>query len=451
MVPLLSLASAMAAAGDWTLGNDISLELIYSDNLTLDSQASAGFVATVRPGLRLKGEGARLKGAFEYRPSLSSQFGASENGSSIGHVLSSGFTATLVERSLFLDMNANANVAPTTASVSYSRDGLYLNEDQTQVYSFSLSPRSIHRFGSHSTLNLLAALSRVSGLGDTTDTSLGANLTSGPRFSRFPWSLGINQVRSRHDTRTDSRRSITATGGYRYSSSWLFNGTVARQNNHLYSSRAQTDGSRVSVSATWTPSPRTSASAEIGRSYFGRFLNMDFSHTSRRTRWKLDYQEDISSTSRFFLQRLVIPVEQEDGSFLDYLFYLPTTLDEDYLSRRLSGSVSATGKRTELSARLYWEDRQFEVTPAGERVMGLSASASRHLTPKFSVSLTASWQDSRSDLAPDDRVYDLGLSGSWQLGRSSSLSTGLAHRRSDRVGDGYRENRLSLTFKTKMF
>ena len=444
---LLGLVSMSAQAGDWTLTNSLSLQSIFSDNINQAANGKAGVLLTASPHVDLKGTGRRVSGNLSYAPSLFADLGGNARSNGINHYLNAAFNSELLRNELFLDTRASAGLITTNTAANYGQDALNYRDNASQVYTFSLSPYAQHRFGSAA--NLLFRLNGDRVQSDTSGSQLNSTalngllqLSSGTRFTRFPWSVSARRQETRYDVRTDQRDSLNASLGYRIDRRWRVDGNIGHQANRIVTSRTESGGMDYSGTVYWTPSPRTDIEAQLGQRYFGTFWKVRGSHQSRRTNLTLDISRDISNARTLALNQ----------DFLNQGIAVIEPLNEDFLSTQVGLNATVSGRRTDVSMGIRWDDRRYEVTPDETQVLSLSLDANRRMTPSLSGNVHMSWQGVQASASDDSQYLDFGVGVSRTLGRYSHVGINLSHgQRTSKTAAEFTENRIGLTLTTRMF
>lgn len=463
------------SAGDWTVTNSLNLNSYFSDNLRQRTDANAGMVLTVRPRIGLTGNGRRLKGSLAYSPTLYTAVGDDAPDTTLNHLLSANFNSTLVRDRVFLDSSASAGLVNTNSAANSTNSALANSADTRQVYTLSLSPYTRHRLGSAAVLSFRVGLNTVqseSGANslNSDGRSASATLSSGPSFTRFPWSVSLSHNQTEYDNRTDTRNSLDSMLGYRIDRRWRLDGSLGYQENDLSSNRADVSGATYSIGLTWTPNPRTKAEGEIGRRYFGNFWRAHAEHLSRRTLFTLDARRDITNTRSQVLQQLTLgelaqstdeqtaAIGQDfiDAGFDPGLLYpvpFQVAVNEDYLNTVLSAGVRVAGKRTTVTSRASWTERRYETSGNTEEILGFTLRGDRRMGGRINAHANMSWQDVDSTFSGASQYWQFGVGASRSLGRYSRL--GLDFTRQQRTSSGtaaeFTEHRIGLTLTTRMF
>ena len=150
----------------------------FNDNIFQSSNHhKSDFITYITPELSIRTETPRLQASLDYAPTASIY--ASHGGEdSVAQNLNLYGLATLVDDALFLDVRGFAGVSPKNGNVPIGSNGLgaasiggfggssangtaFLSRNnQTQTYSFSVSPYFVHRFGDAGTLTIADRVSQ---------------------------------------------------------------------------------------------------------------------------------------------------------------------------------------------------------------------------------------------------------------------------------------------------
>lgn len=461
------LLAGPAWAGDWKLDNSLQLNSYFSDNLGHRAQGNAGVGLIVRPQIGLQGAGRRVSGTLSYAPSLNTVFGEDVPDSRIAHQLAADFNAELVRQRLFLDASATAGLVTTSALAGSGDADLTTSDETRQTYGFSLSPYTVHRFGSYAQMVVRLGMNMVgSESGDTdlnsTGRSASATLASGRRFARFPWSVAVARNEISYAGRTDQRDSTNATLGYRIDRKWRVDGKLGYEKFDLATARTSTTGVTYSGTLYWNPNPRTRAEAEYGHRYFGTFWRAHGEHRSKRTAYTLDMRREVTNVNNllirqatnleaFALGRIEDITSADPNADSNVLIGLAS--NEDFLITQVSAGVAVTGRRSSVTATANWYQREYEVSPIQEDILGLTLRGSRRLGGGIAANARVSWQDVQSNTSGGSQYLQFGVGASRAFGRYSRLALDLSRqqRSTDGGGADFTEHRIGLTLTTRMF
>lgn len=504
---LVLAAGPASAVSGWDIIPSVSLKETYTDNVNLQSSelAEGQFVTELTPALSIGHTSRRLylRSTFRVRAFAFTDHSVSgENRSANEFSLNS--KATLIDDLLFLNLSGSRAQQTISAFGQQYAGNDYANANRAPVTTYSFSPYAVHSFGS--TANLLLRFSRdsvqssktaqgaVTGLGNTTGTTVSANLSSGRAFRSVSWNVGYSD-QTQESSITDDTKSQVLNTQLRYrvqpTVSLLVN---AGYDKYDYSALGGvTKGASYSAGFDWNPSTRTRVEATVGHRFVGSTKSLLVTHRSRRTVWNISYNDTITTSRANFL----LPATVDTASMLDQLFianfpdpverqravaqYIATTglpaqlLDSiNYFSNRfmlqkeLRGSVAFKLARTVIVGSLYSTRRnalstqQSDSQLLGSSVgtlndnteqLGASISMDYRLSPRSTLKLTQTNSRSESTVASFTsssnatrlqftRRLSKALNGSVEV-RSVSGNTGLF------AGPGgarnYRENAIAAS------
>ncbi|MCB1726502.1 MAG: outer membrane beta-barrel protein, partial [Gammaproteobacteria bacterium] len=121
--------------------------------------------------------------------------------------------------------------------------------------------------------------------------------------------------------------------------------------------------------------------------------------------------------------------------------------DEDYLNSQLTGAMTVTGRRTNvtLSGSVY--QRTYEVSGNKEDGYDLSLNFTRQLGSNFSASAGGSWSQEKASFLGDSDYYDVRFALTRSLSKRTSASLNISHheRDSNAANNSYTENRIGIS------
>lgn len=488
LIVALALPSEVRPA-DWTVLPSLRLRESYTDNLHLSpaAQAQGELVTEVSPGLSVSAQGPRLKLALDY--TLQSLHSSREP-SRRSQQLAAATHLAAVPDWFYLDARANISQQNISAFGPQLPAPLLASANTTTVRTTAFSPYLQHEFQGLATLLARFDSSSVSSghllsvrsndaLIQLTGDNAGRGLNWALRLSRQQ----IDDARLPAATLQDSALTLS----YPLKRQWTASATAGCERNNYQTLGDQPQGKYWSIASEWTPSPRTSVSATLGRHYYGATYGLNASLRQRRMLWTLNYNVAITSTNGQFLS---VP----PGTIEDFLFQLwearipePATRRQivrafialsqllgpqgnvNYFSHRYylqkqwqaatlySGALAtwslglnSTGRRAQSDSAI---DSELIIGPTDltlqdhTRQTTLQAGSSWRLNGRSQLTLSASSGVSESlSTGRRDRNSALVLSLSHQLHARMNLSTDIRHsRHSSNAGGNYRENGVSAT------
>lgn len=443
----LLLTASGAGAADWTFTPTLSVGETYTDNAGLNARGAerSDFITQLRPGLRVSGEGRRLKLKAEYE--LQGLAYARLGDVDSSHLFNASADAELIDQLFFF--NGRASVRDQAISPFNAVQGNIANPsaNRTSVRTYSLSPYLQHSFGSSAKAELRyshdAVSSDASGLLDSRSNGIRISIESGPAFQTLGWNWQYNRTHTDYYNANSMRmESTSATLRYRLTPRFVLTSTAGYEKNNYLSLGGAPQGSFWNIGAAWAPTSRTSIEATAGKRYYGDSYSLIAKHRTRRTAWSLGYSDQISTTQSRFL----LPATTNTAAFLDQLWQssipdpivrqqvidafirdadLPAALDSSintltnrvFLEKRWHASVALNGARNTLLLSLYDTARTAQTSSAIDSVLlGAAQLGQADDTRQTGVNALWSWR-------PTSRTN---ASVSAGRARSHSFTTGLS-------------------------
>jgi hypothetical protein len=107
-------AAPAVAEGNWTFTPRIAGQELYTDNVLLTpTNRRSDLVTTLSPGLSITGESPRLRGTFDYAPTVQ-LYAFTPDLNFVGQNLYANGTATIVPDLFFLDARGSLSAQPAT-------------------------------------------------------------------------------------------------------------------------------------------------------------------------------------------------------------------------------------------------------------------------------------------------------------------------------------------------
>lgn len=444
--------------GEWEIEPRLSGTALYTDNAQLRStDQKSDVVMQVRPGLSVRGVGARLTTAFDVNLDRRKALNGFANENQTRQFQAEA-ESEIWEDHVFLEGRA------VSSQVNINNQGLVTFdnrlgglENQTTVTSYSVTPSLEHRFGRWAEADLRSTYTSVSNERDqsvgggqafanSTSRTLEFNVDGGDRFGRVPWSLEAFRSTVDLDTGVSTEfRRTQLTVGYQLSRKWLFDVALGRESNE-FASFQSTSGDIRLFGFEWTPNSRTTVDMSFGRRFFGRTMSADVAYERRFTRFNLNYSDQIQTTNQFFGN--FNPTAAGDFSGIANLdpnqfnnvgvrTDTPTLNDNVFLMRRMSAEMAWAKRLNSASVRAFWMSREDQGGDATETLagsadqtsLGLDANFGHELSRQTALDLGASWQGNTFER--DNGTNTL-----------IRFSAGLNHRLSEIFGLSLRINHL---------
>lgn len=465
---LLSCAHAQSFAGDWEIAPVLSVTETYSDNITLSSTPEDEYVTEVRPGITIKGEGARVKADLKYS-AQGLVYARNSDRNNVNHNLASAANVEVVKEHFFVDASAGISQQLISSDSSAPVDNISIG-NRTDRYTLSISPYYQHSIAGlvNTSLRYTGSLVRYDeGASDSDTSQVDLNAASGRKFNRFTWSANYHDATTDRETAADVEHETSyAIARYRLvkSLSFLvqggnerhnFNTTLTRpivngsywgagitwQPNQKFSLDLSEGNNFKSVAASWTPTVRTGMSLSwrdrsVGLNP-GEVWSANLSVRSRRLSAQLNYKEDTVSVQEasylgefgyFYIPGFAdgILAYNDEGKisrlfeYSDKDLYKPLVADPTLVS---IGKIEAFGltddiyttergqlvvgykmAKSNLTFSAFNEDRYYQVSGRSESLYGNSISFNWRFGGRSTLMMGTSWQ--QHDYSDSDREDD---------------------------------------------
>jgi uncharacterized protein (PEP-CTERM system associated) len=491
--------AAAPAAGTTGLRVKPSLTVseVFSDNVSLAAAGSerSEWTTRVRPSVTITEQGPRLRFNATYSPEL--LYRAQQGTTDISHFLDANGNAELIHRLLYLDLRAATSQQNVSLLAPQADSNLNTTQNRTSVKSYAVSPYLHHNFGTYASSELRYTHDEVhygansNGASASTSDRINAQLSSGPSFQLFNWGLAYSKSHveySQTGQKVDAE-SYSATAGRLVFPGLRLGGTVGFEDSGYPTTTGQANkGTFWNIGPTWTPSPRTSVSASFGKRYYGASKTFNLEHRSRRSIWKVNYSESVTTTrSTVTSANLLVldansidifvksqfpndPNGQAANALRDLLsratFTQPVNFLTDalFLDKRWQATLGIEGLRNTIVASLFSSNRDslsatgstagdFNASQNVKQTGGSltwSARVTQTLGANASVGLTRNTFTSTGGGADRLSYLRFGVTEQFSPKLTGSLLVSRQQNNSSRVGGAsYTENSVSATLGLK--
>ncbi|MGQ5522112.1 TIGR03016 family PEP-CTERM system-associated outer membrane protein [Chitinimonas sp. PSY-7] len=451
----MGLVSVPSLAGNWSLEPSVSVTETITNNAELkQGKQKSESITELSPGIRLKGEGDRVKLNFDYRRQkylYAEDSSRNKNTNSLG---TNGWVELLNDW-MFLDFDAVIAQQDISAFGGSPTSNANVNSNRTETANYRVSPYMRGVFGGFAAYQLRyrESLTRAKSAQvpdvDTGEWSAGL---SGLGGGSLTWSLdsGGQQIKYENGRKTDSEYARLVLGYQPMTQLKLsLFGGVERND---YASEKKESTSTPGVGVEWNPTERTRLASSWQKRFFGDSTSVSLSHRTPLSTWQISNSRDISVVPNQF-------TTGDIGTFYDMYFKLFATIEPDPIKREtlVNNFLALNGippkgviKGGFLTSRISVQQRR-EVSVA---LLGASNT----------VTFSASQSESRGLLAganlPDDfsnneRIKQKSYAMQWahQISPLSSLTAMLMHQQSQGIGATPLETTtdgLSLLFTTQL-
>lgn len=419
-------ATAQGTARASSLSPTLDSSLTYVDTRRFDTGPSLSeFTTELRPGLQFRSQSGRVQGVVSYSLGLVHR-SRTEPTFEAQNQLSALLTGQVIENFFYVDVSATVGKQSISAFGEQSASGYQgNNSNQQEVGTLTISPSLRGMLGRLARYDLRLTASgtntRKSIVGDSTQTGGSLTLASANPGALVGWGFNAST------TTTDFRATGDSTNE-RITASLELNPDVdlglslraGRESTDIGFSEKQSSDT-WGASARWSPSPRTVASFNTDRRFFGRSHSISLSHRLPLSTLRFSSVRDVNVSANpnglgqpltlydLFFEQFASqepnPVlrQQLVINFLAGLGFDPSaTIGGRAINRgptlleRNDIAWTYTARRLTLSAQAYVSrTRQLEgdvaaVSAADARQRGYTGSVSYRLTPTASFSLVGS-------------------------------------------------------------
>ena len=475
-------AQAQDASGSgrrgWAVEPSVSLRQTFTDNQDLQAVKKSDAITEVTAGLRVSSGGGLLRGSLDYALT-GSLYWRNNDANELRHFLNAAATAELIEGRAFVDMRGSYTQQAISAFGTQSPDSSLSERNQSDVGSLSISPYVRGRLGGaiNYEARASAATTRAKGTdaSDVDNASATLHLDSSARGAPLGWTADATHNVSdfKAGRRTfDSR--LRAGLSYTIGREWRVGFTAGQERTDIRALDAEST-TTWGANLEWTPSERTSLSANVEKRFFGNAHSLRFAHRTPNTAWAISDTRDIStSTSQgnasfgsaydlFFRQFASVEPDAVRRDAMVRAYLQSNSINPNAvviggflasaatLQRMQSASVALVGARNTvtLQATASRTERADQLTTGFDdlssarevRQRGLSLAWAHRLTPSSSINVTGAYQRSMGDLAAQQTTLK-SISAAWSspLGPRSNVSAGARHTEFESSSVPYDEN-----------
>lgn len=477
---LCSLSALAQSGGGLSVTPTLSVSQSVTDNVDLTPEKRSEAVTTISPGLRVSSRNARMQGTLDY--SLNANFYArDERRSGITNALAGGLTAEVVPNVVSVDARASVSQQPISAFGVQGVDPNLGRANRAEVRVLSVAPVIRGHITDAITAQVSSTWTRSTSSGGigAESTALAHTGQIGGQAGPFGWSANVSDVTSTFGAggRETGNRRIGLSLTYAPNLDLQFSARGGRETDTVrdLESRSTTN---YGLGVTWSPSPRTTASANVDRRYFGNAYALQLSHRMARGLITFSDSRDanngaVSDRTLAFVQRyeevfrqlvtaglppgvadqLTRLVLQNENLFIGRAVALQHRQDATFVLQGVRATIAFTAYRSSSSRLDQASSASDDLSLAdGLSQRGYSLTASYTLSSTTSLALA--YTDSRNSgeratvpgLRNDLRSLTASLTG--RLTQRVGYSLTARHTSSDSALNPYSENggQLSLSF-----
>jgi uncharacterized protein (PEP-CTERM system associated) len=448
----------------------VSVDTYWTNNAILRGGGrSSDVVTTVRPGVHLSANGARLKAEIDY--SLGQIYHARDSSANrTQNALLAQGSLEAVDNFAFVDFGSTISQQTVSAFGTQSDNDSVFNPNRTEVATYLISPYVRGRLGQWATYQARytrqASRSKSTVLGDQDIESITGVLTGDSQQRAFTWSVDVARTTLDYSGgRTFESDRVRAVLGYPVTPQLQFALIPGWESNNYASISGEKEGhATYGGRIIWTPSNRTNVTALLEKRFFGQAHQISADYRTPRTAWRFSDIRDVATQENQLGRVNVGPLSGLlDNQFssiepdpvrraqLVQGFLLANGLDGNTnvnvgfltsgvsLNRRQDLAFTLLGRRdtfTVLAVKSH-SSRLLQV-PAGlaglgdlatsskVRQQGISLVYSRRLTPVTTFNVLATQVKSSGDLpVQSSTLRSLNLSASTRLGQHATGTVGV--------------------------
>ncbi len=466
----------------------VSVTETLTDNVRLSAVGQSEQITEISPGIRIVGEGARVKGYFDYAIN-GRMYAQNTSGANLQSALTTFGTVEAVSNWAFVDFSGSISQQAISALGTQSGSSANLNSNSTQSSTYRLSPYlrgQLANVANYEARYSVASTRSTSGfVSDAMTRDALVNLSGRGNGSRLGWSVALGRQSIGYGTgRVTESGSLTGQLLYAIQPKLNLSITAGQESNNYTSVDTQTYGTS-GLGITWAPSEATTFSASRQTHSYGQSHTLSFDHRTTRTAWRFSDSQSVTATPSQ-------PGSTNLGSAYDLYFAQFASVEPDLVKRAalVSNFLQANGispatsvvsgfltsavslqRRQDLSFTLLGvrdtvtflasrseNSRLDTVTGVTDdlsnasliRQGGLSISYAHRLTPNAAMNILAAVQQSSSSSPTaglqETNSKSINLSVSTKVGLRSSAVLSARHVVFDSTTTPYTESAISGTF-----
>lgn len=417
--------------GEWRVTEGASASVTISDNVDQerDSEREAGLILRAGPNISIRGQSARVVGAFDGTLPLVQQIGGDDEGFSLDPRIAGTSTTEVLSNVVFFDLRAVAS-----RQLLDSRDATSAASASTNnrdfVATMTASPYVVHRLADFADVEWRYSFSPVIvDSGNTSDVySHDGSLIvdSGPDFSSFGWTW-TNLVGEEVRTEEGDITTASTDFGVNYAL-WrgfaLLGGVGYEYRDGDEDEDDNFDGITWRAGFSWVPHRDLNLQATYGRRQDDENLNASvYYRLGAKTTLRASYAEALQTSQQRAISALGrVTIDPVTGELIDETTGLP--IDEDDLFTFDDETVRTRTFRLSVEHRAGRDTFVLNGlagtadggTEGDEEFYQARVTWSHPLSPEIGFTSSASYQ--RSDFQGENRTddtYHLGARFTYQL------------------------------------
>jgi uncharacterized protein (PEP-CTERM system associated) len=486
--PAATTEPASSGRGGWTFVPTISLRGTATDNVDQapGDLARSDFITEIIPGIRIDGNGKRVKLHLDYRmDNLIYARDSSQN--DLRNYLNAFGSLEAIEHVLFID--ARAAIDQEAISPFGPRPTVTNGTNRTETRTYQVSPYVQGRLlGTTSYLlryDYVDQHTTESATGDEQNSLVTGRLQGETRIDALGWSLEATSQRTNYeqsrDTQDDRARGVLV---YAFDPQFHVNVTGGYERNNYVT--LQTEGNATYGGGfEWAPTPRSKVYGNWEHRFFGEGWNYGASNRSPYLALSYSDRRDVTTDAQSSIggagytaaynmlfaalaTRFPDPIDRAaeaqrllDSGNIPSDLGLPSDfiVGNSYVERRQEARAALLGVRNTLSFAIYRLTRDNLVatgpdippgTTPDTREWGGSANLAHKLTPFTTFNVGGTWHETTSTSGPDitskEWTARMGLATQFGPRTTGSLEYRFTRFTSDATTNSdYRENEFIAT------
>lgn len=441
-----------------------SVAATYTDNVHLtDTDRKSDLMLALTAGVRISGEGSRVKGYLNYGLTGQTYVDGSK-ASTFQNSLNTFGSVEAIDNLAFVDFSGSISRQTVSAFGVQADTGAIPNANQSEVSTFRLSPYLRGQLAGSANYEVRYAWTTTrTGTDAASDAKVAdalVKLNGRVPSGQLGWSVEASRQSVDFTTgRSTEADRLAGTLSYPVSNQLVVSVTGGRDSNN-YTNAGKQSHSVVGAGVNWSPAPTTTLTANASNQSFGHGHSLSFEHRTPRTIWRLTDSKGVSTTPGQLISTSV-------GSVYDLYFsqfasdepdpikrallvnnflqirginpnapaiagYLTSAVT---LQRRQDASFALLGVRDTLTflASRSNSRRLDTLTGAADDLVsssvitqqGFSVSYAHRLTPQTALNAIASQQRTMgSSTQPETNLRTLSLNATSTVGRQSTATLG---------------------------
>lgn len=287
----------IAYAQSWTITPRVSASEGYSSNVGLTAPAQSGWITDLAPGIRVDGNGDRLKAHLDYQRDALRYAGHGERNQDLNS-LSSTAALEAVDKWLYVDASANIVQRSVGAFNAIPTDTVGGTTTRSETRTVQISP-----YARGQVSDIAAYLVRFNGIDSrSTDATLSntrvnqwsGTLKNASAGAKIGWTVDGNTSNVHNDIIGD-RDNTRLRGALVFEALENLHLSVSegRERTNYATSNTQSL-STPGLGFDWTPSPRTKVAAQGERRFFGTGHSILVSHRTGFLEWRYTDVKDAA-------------------------------------------------------------------------------------------------------------------------------------------------------------